>query len=64
MQSYRHALLITVCMWRCCRIPSLSPEQEILYAATAEDGGRIMRETQVEFAGREYTEEELSAADG
>ncbi|PNH02885.1 Microtubule-associated protein RP/EB family member 1A [Tetrabaena socialis] len=35
--------------------------QDILYAATAEDGNRIMREAQVEFAGREYTEEELSA---
>ncbi|GLC46030.1 Microtubule-associated protein RP/EB member 1 [Pleodorina starrii] len=37
--------------------------QEILYAATTEDGNRIMRETQVEFAGREYTEDELSGQD-
>ncbi|PNW70976.1 hypothetical protein CHLRE_17g741200v5 [Chlamydomonas reinhardtii] len=47
-----------------CELPIMKRVQEILYAATAEDGGRIMRETQVEFAGREYTEEELSAADG
>lgn len=38
-----------------------SNRQEILYAATSEDGSRIMREAQVEFAGREYTEEELAA---
>ncbi|KXZ45530.1 EBP1/EB1 protein [Gonium pectorale] len=42
-------------------VPIMKRVQEILYAATSEDGGRIMRETQVEFAGREYTEEDLQA---
>lgn len=33
--------------------------QQVLYAATAEDGNVITRQAQVEFAGREYTEEQL-----
>ncbi|KAG2481996.1 hypothetical protein HYH03_019052 [Edaphochlamys debaryana] len=43
-----------------CDMSIMRKVQEILYAATSEDGNRIMRETQVEIAGREYTEEELS----
>ncbi|GLI66924.1 hypothetical protein VaNZ11_010963 [Volvox africanus] len=45
-------------------MPIMKRVQEILYAATSEDGARIVRETQVEFAGREYSEEELSGQDG
>lgn len=33
--------------------------QEILYAATEEDGARMVRDIQVEMAGREYAESEL-----
>jgi RP/EB family microtubule-associated protein len=45
-------------------LPIMKRVQEILYAATNEDGARIVRETQLEFAGREYTEAELSGQDG
>lgn len=37
--------------------------QEILYAATAEDGARLVKEIQLEFCGREYTEEEIPDAE-
>eukprot|EP00201_Polytomella_parva_P018703 CAMPEP_0175063978 /NCGR_PEP_ID=MMETSP0052_2-20121109/15065_1 /TAXON_ID=51329 ORGANISM="Polytomella parva, Strain SAG 63-3" /NCGR_SAMPLE_ID=MMETSP0052_2 /ASSEMBLY_ACC=CAM_ASM_000194 /LENGTH=263 /DNA_ID=CAMNT_0016330253 /DNA_START=68 /DNA_END=859 /DNA_ORIENTATION=- len=40
-----------------CDMDIMKKVQEILYAATIEDGDAIMRETQVNFAGKEYAEE-------
>lgn len=40
-------------------MPIMRYVQQVLYAATAEEGNAITRKAQVDFAGREYTEEEL-----
>jgi RP/EB family microtubule-associated protein len=44
-----------------CDIPIMKKIQQILYAATADEGTDLMKAVQVEFAGREYTEDELPA---
>ena len=44
-----------------CDIPVMKKIQQILYAATADEGTALMKAVQVEFAGREYTEDELPA---